>query len=44
MPGGGGGRGYCDFYLLHRLTIFFGESKVLNLLFFGGVGTFPTIF
>ena len=42
---GRGGGWYCVFYLLQRLTLFFGGSKVLNLLFcFGGVGTFPTIF
>ena len=30
---GWGGGGYCDFYLLHRLTLCFGGSKVFNLLF-----------
>ena len=32
------GRWYCDFYLLLGLTLFFGGSKVLNLLFFFLVG------
>ena len=38
-----GGGGYSDFYLLHRLTLFFGGQN-FEIYYFGGFGTFPTIF
>ena len=39
---GGGGR-YSDFYLLHRLTLFFWGQN-FGFLYFWGFGIIPTIF